>query len=157
MPTENPANQYLTVKVMSAAPEELRLMLIEGAIKFCRQGQEALARKDFEGCHKGYTRCREIILELMNTMRANVDPELCGRLSGIYTFMYTQLVESSATKDAAKADQVIALLEYDRETWLLLMKKLAEQKGAGAAAPTDAPPANAAATAANRPALSLSA
>ncbi len=157
MPTENPANQYLTVKVMSAAPEELRLMLIEGAIKFCRQGQEALARKDFEGCHKGYTRCREIILELMNTMRADVDPELCGRLSGIYTFMYTQLVESSATKDPARADQVAALLEYDRETWLMLMKKLAEQKGTAASAGDGTPDGTPANTAADRPALSLSA
>ena len=154
MPVENPANVYLANKVLTAAPEELRLMLIEGAIKFCRQGRDALVRKDFEGCHTGYTRCREIILELMNTMRTEVDREMCDRLSGIYTFMYTQLVESSLSKDAAKADAVISLLEYDRETWLMLMKKLADERAAGAAQTL---PASDASTMAERPAFSVSA
>ncbi len=143
MPAENPANAYLANRVMSASPEELRLMLIEGAIKFCRQGRDALLRKDYEGCHTGYTRCREIVLELLNTMRPEVDPAMCQRLSGVYTFMYTQLVESGLTKDAAKADTVIELLEYDRETWVMLMSKLAEQ--ARGAAPGTVPPAEPAA------------
>lgn len=156
MPAESPANAYLANKVLTAAPEELRLMLIEGAIKFCRQGRDALVRKDFEGCHTGYTRCREIILELMNTMRADVDPELCGRLSGIYTFMYTQLVESGLGKDPAKADAVIELLEYDRETWLLLMEKVSPGR-ASPAEGADRAPSAAPRPSAERPALSISA
>ncbi|MEO1059304.1 MAG: flagellar export chaperone FliS, partial [Actinomycetota bacterium] len=37
MPPQGP-NPYLKTKVMTASPEELRLMLYDGALKFCRQG-----------------------------------------------------------------------------------------------------------------------
>lgn len=133
MSRESPANQYLATKVLSASPEQLRLMLIDGAIKFTRQGRDALARKDYEGCFNGYSRAREIILELVTSMRPEVEPELCQRLSGIYMFMYGQLVESSANKEPALADKVLELLEYDRQTWVMLMDKLHQEKTAAGA------------------------
>jgi flagellar protein FliS len=124
------ADAYLATKVMSASHEELRMMLIDGAIKFCRQGRDALARGDFEGCHAGYSKCRSILLELISSMRPEVDPELCSRLSGLYVFMFRELLESSHERKTDRADKVLALLEYDRESWAMLMEKLAVEKAA---------------------------
>lgn len=140
MPPEAPANAYLTTKVLTASPHELRLMLLDGAIKFCRQGRDGLARKDFEACFNGYTRCRAIITELITTMRPEPDPALYQRLSGLYLYMLSRLLESSHGKDVAKADEVIKLLEYERETWALLMEKVAKER-TGAAPTPAAPPA----------------
>ncbi|MGD9690547.1 MAG: flagellar export chaperone FliS [Phycisphaerales bacterium] len=123
-------NPYLETKVLTASPEELRLMLLDGAIKFCRQGRDALQAKDFAGCHEGFSRCRAILVELVSSMRTEIDPGLCERLSALYLFMIGQLVESSHARDASKADRVIELLEYDRETWVMLMRKLSEEKQA---------------------------
>jgi flagellin-specific chaperone FliS len=39
---------YLASQVMTASPQRLRLMLIEGAIRFGRQAAEAWTRKRFE-------------------------------------------------------------------------------------------------------------
>jgi flagellar protein FliS len=130
------SNAYLTTRVMTASPVELRLMLIEGAIKFLRQGRDGLATKDFEACFNGYSRGRAIISELMTTMRPDPDRELYGRMQSLYAYMMSRLIESSHEKDPAKADEVIQLLEYDRETWMMLIEKLrTEDRGPGPASP----------------------
>lgn len=126
----NPGDAYLTTKVMTASQEELRLLLIDGAIKFATKGRMALESRDFEGCHEGYTRARAIILELVNSMRREVAPDLCDKLSAIYMFCYRLLTESSAEKDPKKADQAIELLNYDRETWVMLLEQVNKERGA---------------------------
>ncbi len=141
MPSENPnAAAYLQTKVMSASPEELRLMLLDGAIKFCRQGRDGLAAKNFEACHNGFSRCRAILVELISSMRTEIDPALCERLTALYVFMINQLIEASHTKTTGPADKVIELLEYDRETWVQLMARLAEDQTAEARARASAAP-----------------
>lgn len=122
------ASAYLRTKVLTASPEELRLMLLEGAIKFLRQGREGLATKDFEAAFNGITRCRNIVLELLNTARPDPDRELYARVSALYTFMYTHLVDAGFEKDVNKCDKVIELLEYERETWVMAMSKLVEER-----------------------------
>lgn len=135
MPTEHPsAAAYLQTKVMSASPEELRLMLLDGAIKFCRQGRDGLAARNYEACHNGFSRCRAILVELISSMRTEIDPALCERLTGLYVFMINQLIEASHTRDATKADKVVELLEYDRETWIQLMERLAQERSSALAA-----------------------
>jgi flagellar secretion chaperone FliS len=128
------ANAYLRTKVMSASPEELRLMLLEGAIKFAQQGREGLLHKNYEQSFTGLSSCRDIVFELMTTIRAEINPELAANIKGLYTFIYTQLIEGSHEKDVAKVDKAIELLEYERETWVLLVRRFVEKR-AGAIAP----------------------
>ena len=42
------ANEYLKTKVMTASPQELRLMLYDGAIKYCHQAMNAIEVEDLE-------------------------------------------------------------------------------------------------------------
>ena len=67
-------------------------------------------------------------------------PELCEKLSGVYTLMYTRLITALRERSATIVEEVIGLLEYERETAELLVKKLAQENAASAAADT-APPA----------------
>ncbi len=127
-PDSTNVNAYLRTKVLTAGPEESRLMLLDGAVKFARQGRDGLARKDWEAVFNGFSRCRNILVELLSGMRPEVDPELCRRMSTLYTFMYTQLMDASYEKDVAKADRVIELLEYDRRTWAMLVEKLTRER-----------------------------
>ncbi|MBL0926694.1 MAG: flagellar export chaperone FliS [Phycisphaerales bacterium] len=141
-------NPYFRTKVLTASPEQLRLMLLEGAVHFCRAGRDALAAKNWEQVYEQFTNTRNILVELMNSLRHEIDPALCSRLHGLYTYMFNRLVEASFEKDLAKADEVIELLEYDRETWVMLMDKLAAERGQSPAAASAAPAAPAAAPAA---------
>lgn len=135
------ANAYLRTKVMTAGPEELRLMLLDGAVKFLRQGREGIERKDWEAVFDGFSKCRNIVLELLNSMRPDVDPDLCARVTSLYTFIYTQLVEAGFDKDLAKTDKILGMLEYERETWVLAMQRAAEERGQPAVASAAAPAA----------------
>lgn len=133
------ANAYLKTRVMTANPEELRLLLLDGAIKFARQGLEGLERKDFEASFNGISQCRNIIFELLTTIRTDLAPELAANVRSLYTFMYAQTIEASHEKDAQKLGKVIELLEYERETWVMLMQKLAEERAAHKHAPAQTP------------------
>ncbi len=125
------ANAYLRTRVMSASPEELRLMLLDGAIKFAMQGRDALARKNFEGVFTGLSQCRDIVIELMTTIRDDLNAELAKNARAVYAFIYKQLVEGGHEKDDAKLANAIELLQYERETWVMLMQRLAEERRAG--------------------------
>jgi len=133
-----PADAYLRNRVLTASPEELRLMLLDGAVKFAGQGREGLATKNYEASFSGFSRCREIILELVSGIREDVDPELAKNVRGVYMFIYQQLVEGNHERDLAKIDRAIDLIKYERETWALLMRRLADERGRAGPAPAPA-------------------
>lgn len=116
---------------MTARPEELRMLLLEGALKFANQGRQGLESRDFEQSFSGLSQCRAIVVELMSNMRDEVAPEICGNVRALYTFIFNQLTEASLDKDLSKLSKAIELLEYERETWALLMEELAAERAAG--------------------------
>ncbi len=122
------ASAYLRNKVLTASPEELRLLLLDGAIRFAIQGREGLTTRDYEATYNGLSQCRAIILELLTTIRSEPDPALAERVRGLYTFLFNEIVEAGFTKDAARIDEVIRILQYERETWVMLMAQLARER-----------------------------
>jgi flagellar protein FliS len=130
-------NPYLKTRIMTASPEELRLMLYDGAIKFANQAKIAIVKKDFENSYNALMRAQKIVLELSTSLNHNVAPDLCERLSALYTYIYRLLVEANMQRQVKQVDEAIELLEYERETWQMLMQQLADQKGADGS-----PPAN---------------
>lgn len=137
-------NPYLRTKVLTASPEELRLMLYDGALKFARQGKAALEAKKFEESYNNLIRAQKIVLELSTSLKHSVDPDLCGKLSALYTYIYRLLVDANTQRTTKPVDEAVKLIEYERETWQMLMQKLAAENGAPQP-PT--PPAEAAPTA----------
>jgi len=121
-------NPYLRTKVMTASPEELRLMLIDGCLRFLRQGLEAMESKDYEGQFESLCSAKNIILELMTSMKHEAAPELCARLDALYTYMFKQVTEGGFERDGEKVREVISLMDYERETWVMLMDKLSRER-----------------------------
>ena len=154
-PQANAANAYLRTRVMSASPEELRLMLLDGAIKFLAQGRESMRTKQHEGAYTGLTSCREIIFELLTTIRDDANAELAANARALCAFMYRSLVEGAHEKDDAKLGAIASLLDYERETWVLLMQKLIEERGQRPVAATQAAP-NSGRAAQPAPAMAIS-
>ncbi len=140
MNDQNTANAYLKTKVMTASPEELRLMLLDGAIRFANTAKEGLENKDYEKIYEGFTQCRDIVLELTNTIDPTPDPKLAKQVRDIYVFLYGELVSASINKDVPKLCKAIELLEYERETWAQLMEQLVIDRKAGVAPSTPSIP-----------------
>ncbi len=151
MTDSNTANAYLRTKVLTASREELRLLLLDGAIKFAQQAREGLASNNHEQAFDGFGQCRDIVMELMNTIRTELAPELGEQVRSLYAFLYGELVAASFDRDIPRLDKAIELIEYERETWVQAMAKLAAERVEQGAAPTSTP------TAGDRPSLSIQA
>ena len=128
-------NPYLKTKIMTAGSEELRLMLYDGALKFCCQARIALDNGKDEECFNGLMRAQKIVLELSTSLNCDVAAELTDKMSSLYNYVYRRLVDANINHDVAGIDEAIDLLQYERETWQLLMKKLAEEEGRADADP----------------------
>ena len=120
------AQTYLRTRVMTASPAELRLMLIDGAIRFAEQCRSGLSDRNFEQAYEGSRQCRAILTELLSSLKPENDPVLCDRITSLYTFLISQMMEAMSERDHSLIDQVLELLAYDRETWQLAVEKLAE-------------------------------
>ena len=73
---QNSVNPYLKTKIMTASPEELRLMLFDGAIKFASQARAGIESKNHEASFDNIMRAQKIVLELSTSLNHEVDPEL---------------------------------------------------------------------------------
>jgi flagellar protein FliS len=131
--TNQAANQYLRAKVLTATPEQLQLMLYDGAIRFAEQGKLALQKKDFEGSFNGISRAQKIIAELSGSLKHDLAPELCGKLASLYSFVYRKLIEANIDHKVDSLDEALQILRYQRETWAMLLDQLGKKKAAAAA------------------------
>ncbi|MCH7812584.1 MAG: flagellar export chaperone FliS [Planctomycetes bacterium] len=125
------ANPYLRNSVLTASPEQLQLMLYDGAIRFARQGKDALVANDFETSYERLSRAQAIIIEMEAGLRHEVNPELCERMAAIYGFLYRKLVEASVRKDPSAIDDALKILDIERETWVLLIEKVQAARADG--------------------------
>lgn len=137
------AQQYLRTKVMTATPEQLQLMLYDGAIRFGDQARVALAAKKFEQSYELISRVQKIVLELTSTLHHDKASDLCGKLAAIYAFAYRKLIQANTSHEIEPLDEALELLRYQRETWTLLMQQLQKAKASAMAKTLDLPSPNA--------------
>jgi len=120
---QNVSDEYLRGAVETASPEQLQLMLYDGAIRFARQGREALVRKDFETSCDKLIKAQRIVVEMQNGLRHEANPVLCDQLASLLGFCYARLVDANVKHDSRAIDEALQILEHQRETWRILLDK----------------------------------
>lgn len=133
------AQNYLRTKVLTATPEQLQLMLYDGAIRFGDQARAALIAQKYEESYLLITKAQKIVLELTSTLKHDAAPELCSKLAGLYSFAYRRLVDANVGHELQALDEALDVLRYQRETWMLLMQELQKKKAGVAARQLDMP------------------
>jgi len=133
------AQNYLRTKVLTATPEQLQLMLYDGAIRFAEQARVALTQKNFEQSYTLISRVQKIVTELTSTLKHDVYPELCGKLSALYAYTHRKLTEANIEHTLQPLDEAMNVLKYQRQTWALLLEQLGKQKAGAAARTLDMP------------------
>lgn len=121
----NPYAQYKNNTILTASPEELTLMLYDGAIKFCNQAIKAIEEKDIPKAHTLIIRIEDIIHEFMITLDKNY--EIAAQLELVYDYIYQRLIEANMRKDIEILSEVREMLKELRDTWKEAMK-LAKSK-----------------------------
>ncbi len=128
------SNEYLKTKVLTASPEKLQLMLYDGAIRFCEQARSAILERKIEDSFNGISKAEKIIMELALSMKDEIAPETCAKMRSLYMFIYDRLVTANISKELEPLDDALRVIRHIRETWLLLMEKLQEERGGAASA-----------------------
>src|SRR4051794_26407467 len=133
------AQNYLRTKVFTATPEQLQLMLYDGALRFGEQARVALEQKNFEQSYHMISRVQKIITEMSSSLKHDVAPDLCKKMSALYTYAYRKLVEANIEHTVPSLDEALDILRYQRETWSMLLDQLGRAKAAAAATRLDMP------------------
>ena len=133
------AQTYLKTRVFTATPEQLQMMLYDGAIRFTEQARPALEKKDWETSYNMISRAQKIITELLCSLKPDVAPDLCGNLASLYNYVFKKLIEANVEHKIESLDEALRILRYQRETWSLLMEQLGKQKATTAARKMDFP------------------
>jgi flagellar secretion chaperone FliS len=121
-------NKYQKTKILTASPEQLQLMLYDGAIRFCEQAREAIQVKKIEESFILISKAEKIVMEMCNSMREELAPETCSKMKALYLFCYERLITANLKKEMKPLQEALDILRHMRETWLLLMEKLAGEK-----------------------------
>ena len=117
MPEPGKAQEYLEVQVRTASPDQLLLMLLDGAVRFAEGGLEGLTRGDREAKSRLLLKAQAIVLELVGSLSPSVGEKLYGNLTGLYKFIYTRLVEANLRDDPSAVEEALKILRDVRETW----------------------------------------
>jgi flagellar protein FliS len=129
---------YLENKILTASPEQLQLMLYEGAIRFATVAKQGLEAKDFSKAADAFERLDAILDELQNGLRPEVAPELCGNMAALYNFCIRKSVEANVKHSPAILDELLSVLQHLRESWVMLLDKLIEERSQAPGAETSA-------------------
>ena len=136
---------------MTATPEQLHLMLYDGAIRFVKQGIEGIRNENWEEAFNGLTRAQKIILEMTSSLNYDVDTELCTRMAGLYNYIYKKLVDASVQRSVDIAVEALEMIQYQRQTWVMLIEKLRQERSGDA--PVSITPTSKPAVAQRQPAM----
>ncbi|MFL0165429.1 flagellar export chaperone FliS [Candidatus Clostridium helianthi] len=112
----NGYNVYKNNSVNYASKEQLLLMLVEGAVKFCKIARQAIVDKDIKKAHDALVRTQDIFSELMVSLDTSAG-EWAVQLLRVYTFIKDKLIEANMTKDLEIIDEILPLIEDINETW----------------------------------------
>jgi flagellar protein FliS len=130
--------EYLRNAVMTARPEQLHLMLLDGAIRFTVQGRERLELKDIVGAFNALERAQKIVLELKAGLNRDANPQIVDQMISLYNFIFNRLVDANFHHELGAADDALAILRHQRDTWALIVERVTRDtdKAIPVAAPT---------------------
>ncbi len=122
----NPYNEYLKNKVMTATPGELTLMLYEGAVKFGNISIKAIEDGDMETAHTNIIKVQNIIDEFRRTL--DFKYPVAQDFENVYRYLSQRLIEANIHKDKDIMEEVVKHLRSMRDNWKEVMKKAAAER-----------------------------
>ena len=116
----NNYQKYQQNSVLTASPQELTLMLYNGAIKFCNLGIEMIQRSNIEKANEYIIKAQVIINELQVTLDDKYP--ISKEIKLLYEYIIWLLETGNIKKDELKINEAKELITSFRDTWKEAMK-----------------------------------
>jgi len=121
MNSANKLNAYRANAVGSASPENLVIMLYDGAIRFLASAIRAFDHEDpldFNfNVHTNITKSQAIIRELNHALDLKNGGELGENLAGLYDYFDNRLQEANMKKDKLIIEEILERIGELRDAW----------------------------------------
>ena len=127
LPMNTALARYGAVKVTTASPGHLLVMLYEGLIRFLREAQTAMTTNDRARAGERLSRSHAIINHLLTSLDAQHAPELCQNLQSLYVFCGGHLLKANLEQDPDKIGDVVRLLTPLRDAWVTAVAQVSGQ------------------------------
>ncbi len=110
-------NQYQQNQVNTASPEQILLMLYDGAIRFTREAISGVEENKPKLRIHGVSKAMAIVTEFSNTLNHDIGGKIAEDLHELYAFMIRELTSANINNDVEKLKVVEKLLMDLRQTW----------------------------------------
>ena len=110
-------NQYQHNQVATASPEQILLMLYDGAIRFTRRAISGIEDNKPDMKRSGIAKAMAIITEFSNSLNHQIGGKIAEDLDALYDFMIRELSSVNVNNDIDKLRAVEKLLVDLRQTW----------------------------------------
>ena len=111
------ANVYREREVLTASPEKLIVITFDHILVNLRRGRLAIEAGDIELRAKSLGKAREGVMELLMSVDLERGGEVANNLCALYSFVVREVLEVGRTRDLAKLDAVVAVVNNLREAF----------------------------------------
>jgi flagellar secretion chaperone FliS len=118
MQQQSPYTAYKNTSVQTADQRTLILMLYDGLIRFLQKSIVKIEAREIEAAHNYLVRSREIVAELLATLRPEKAGQIGTNLNRLYVYAFNRIVEANLRKDPEIVREVIKLVSTLREGWM---------------------------------------
>ncbi len=142
VPYKNQMNQYKRMKIETASPEMLILMLYDGAIKNIKISIQTMKDEepDFQLSSNCLIKAQNIITELMVSLNFEIGGDIARNLFNIYEYINYTMAQCNINKNDHNLESIIEMLNDLRETWKEVIRINKEKYPNGIPRPTSPPP-----------------
>ncbi len=109
--------QYQANQINTASPEQILIMLYDGAIRFTRQAIKGVETERPDERRHGISKAMAIITEFSNSLDHSIGGKIAEDLDALYDFMIRELTQANIHSDVEKLIVIERLLVDLRETW----------------------------------------
>jgi flagellar protein FliS len=109
------AARYKATQVATCSPGDLLLLLMDGALRFAAEADQAMERGDRARAGDRIGRCHAIIEQLSAGLDPTDTTGLCANLTALYAFCMGRLLEANLAQDRAMLAEVPTVIRPVRD------------------------------------------
>ena len=121
-------NQYLTVQVNTSTPEQLLMLLYNGAIRFLNEAEEAMTAGRVGQQGALISRTINILTELSASLDHEIGGQIASNLDALYAYMNRELMTANLKDDVERLVRVRTMLIDFRNTWDQAITKVQSER-----------------------------